>query len=113
MSGMAITVREFDPDEESGSRSEMVDTLAKLRPYQCIIINPIEENTRQQVYTAASRLRKSIRTKVTSVGLKIWLKDQPPKRVVDEIPVAETKEDKLAALRRMMEPTVEYDEGEK
>lgn len=97
-----VTFREFDPDEESGGTSEIMAAVEKLEPYQCVIISPVEEGTRQQVYTAASRLRKSIRTKVTPVGLKVWLKDQPPKRIVDEIPPAETKEDKLAALRRLM-----------
>jgi hypothetical protein len=92
---------DFTPDDSS--RSDLINAMRKLEPYQAIVISPVDEHTRQRVYTAASRLRKAVRTKLTAAGLKVWLKDQPPKREVEqmaELPL--TKEEKLANLRSLM-----------
>lgn len=103
---MPFKVQDFDPEEESPeSRSEIVNAIRSLEPHKVVVIFPAGENTRQQVYTAASRERKAIRTKMTVTGLKVWLKDQPPK-AEENVPLdtsdmtpEEIRQAKIAALR--------------
>ena len=100
----------FVPEESS--RSELVTALRGLRHGESLLIHPVGEHTRSNVYTAASRMRLSVRTKVTQFGLRVWLKGSPPK---SEPIKAETREDKIAQLRAMMgdarpEPTWVKDE---
>lgn len=63
--------------QQKVSRSEIVNALRDLKPGESLIISGdhLTDKTLNQIYSTASRLRLAIRTKRTSIGLRVWLKD--------------------------------------
>jgi hypothetical protein len=100
-----IRKEEYVP-EKPPSRSELVRAIRDLKPGESLIISgeSLKPQTKNQIYSIASRERLSIKTANSVSGLRVWLK-QPAEYpiVVEDVEEVEmSRDEKLANLRAMM-----------